>query len=283
MVGTTWGLIRADRARAAEAQRVTERDAALIQADEEAWAARKAKGVAQREKERADVEKRRAEEQLPRFEWLAYAFKLSLAQSAFAEGNGVVALQHLEECQWNLRGWEHRHLSMRFNSRQTFLEHTGEVRSVSWSPDGKRILTGSGDTTAKVWDAEKGQEVLSLKGHTGGVTSVAWSPDGKRILTGSEDTTAKVWDAEKGQEVLSLKGHTQQVTSVSWSPDGKRILTGSGGFDDQARWLPGYAKVWDADKGQEILSLKGHTNQVTSVCRGVPTVNAFSREAGTTR
>ncbi len=272
MVGTTWGLIRADQARAAEARRVTERDAALVQADEEAeaGAARKAeeeakeraraeaeaKGVAQQEKERADGEKRRAEEQLRRSEWLVYAGKLALAQSAFDEGNGVLALQYLEECQWNLRGWEHRHLWTRVSAKQTLVGHTGQVTSVSWSRDGKRILTGSSDYTAKVWDAETGPEILALKGHTSDVNSVAWSPDGKRIVTGSQDRTAKVWDGDKGQEILTLKGHTDPVLSVSWSPDGKRIVTGS---RDQT------AKVWDEQTGQEILSLKGHTRHVFSV------------------
>jgi len=221
---------------------------------------------AQEEADRADAEKREAVNQLDRAERLAYAGKLSLAQSAFAEGNGVLALRHQEDCQWNLRGWEHRHLWTRFNSKQTLLGHTQPVTSVSWSPDGKRILTGSGDPRnpgepgeAKVWDAEKGQEVLALKGHTGGVSSVSWSPDGKRILTGSKDRwdrTAKVWDAEKGQEVLALKGHTGGVTSVAWSPDGKRIVTGSGDTT---------AKVWDAEKGTEVLALKGHTLTVSSV------------------
>jgi WD40 repeat protein len=65
------------------------------------------------------------------------------------------------------------------------------------SPDGKRILTGNADKTAKVWDAEKGTELLTLKGHTTSVTSVCFSPDGKRILTGSIDSTAKLWDVEK--------------------------------------------------------------------------------------
>jgi WD40 repeat protein len=67
------------------------------------------------------------------------------------------------------------------------------VNSVAWSPDGKRLATGSSDKTAKVWDAASGQELLTLRGHDGSVTSVAWSPNGKRLATGSYDKTAKVW------------------------------------------------------------------------------------------
>ena len=55
---------------------------------------------------------------------------------------------------------------------------------MAYSPDGKRIVTGSCDKTVKVWDAADGPGVLSLKGHTGGVRCVAYSPDGKRIVSG---------------------------------------------------------------------------------------------------
>ena len=82
------------------------------------------------------------------------------------------------------------------------------VTSASFSPDGSRIVTASGDRTAKVWDAKSGAEVLTLKGHTVPVTSASFSPDGARIVTGSQDKTAKVWDAKSGAEVLTLKGHT---------------------------------------------------------------------------
>jgi dipeptidyl aminopeptidase/acylaminoacyl peptidase len=70
-----------------------------------------------------------------------------------------------------------------------------EHASVSWSPDGQRLATGSEDGTATVWQAASGRELLILKGHTSSIHSVSWSPDGQRLATGSEDGTAKVWEA----------------------------------------------------------------------------------------
>jgi len=295
LASTSGAIVSGYFANAARLEATAARNAET-EAAERAGTEAVAKTLAQQETKRAEAEAKRAEEQLQRAEWLVYAGKLSLAQSAFAEGNGAVAMQHLEECQWNLRGWEHHHLWTLYNSNQRTLRgHTGRVSSVALSPDGTRILTGSWDYTAKVWDAEKGQEILSLKGHTGSVENVAWSPDGKRILTRSGGT-AKVWDADKGTELLSFTGHTGGVMSVAWSPDGKRILSGSGGSTvqvwgvekgqealsfktrsvssvafspDGKRILTGSydntAKVWDAYKGTDLMTLKGHIHSVTSV------------------
>jgi WD40 repeat protein len=71
--------------------------------------------------------------------------------------------------------------------------HTGPVGAVAFSPDGKRVLTGSWDSTARLWDAATGAAVATLEGHTDAVNPVAFSPDGKRVLTGSEDNTARLW------------------------------------------------------------------------------------------
>ena len=67
--------------------------------------------------------------------------------------------------------------------------------SLNFSPDGRRIATASNDRTIKIWDAEDGREVLTLRGHahTGGC--VAFSPDGHLLASGSLDTTVRVWDA----------------------------------------------------------------------------------------
>src|SRR5262249_44479469 len=116
----------------------------------------------------------------------------------------------------------------------------------------------------KVWDAQTGQELLSLKGHTSRDINVAYSPDGKRLASsaigfggrGGAPPAAgggKVGDSQAGQELLSLKG---SVCSVAFSPDGKRL---AGTSDDKT------VKVWDAQTGQELLTCKGHTGRVSSV------------------
>jgi WD40 repeat protein len=108
----------------------------------------------------------------------------------------------------------------------TYRGHSAGVHAVAWSPDSKRIVSGSDDKTLQVWDAATGEHVLRYSRHSDGVTSVAWSPDGKHIVSGSHDCTAQVWDPTTGRNSLTYRGHTASVTSVAWSPDGKRVVSG---------------------------------------------------------
>jgi WD40 repeat protein len=111
-----------------------------------------------------------------------------------------------------------------------------------FSPDGQRIVTGSTDNTAKVWDAVSGKELLTLKGHSGHVECVAFTPDGQRILTVSDDQTAKLWDAASGREVLTLAANAGS-SYVAFSPDGRWIFAGSNGKAE---------KAWDAARPEQV-------------------------------
>ena len=134
--------------------------------------------------------------------------------------------------------------------------HTEPILSVAYSPDGRRIVTGGADHTARVWDAASGKLEFSLEGHSDAVSSVTFSPNGQRILTGSWDRTATLWDAASGAKEFTLEGHTARIFSVAFSRDGQRIVTGS---RDQT------AKVWDATSGKELFPLKGHSGAIWSV------------------
>ena len=126
---------------------------------------------------------------------------------------------------------------------------------VCFSPDGKRLASGSMNQAVKVWDAATGQVLLNLYGHTGLVTAVCFSPDGKRLASASWDNTVKVWDAVRGQNPLVLH---RSSGSVGFSPDGKRLAISRP--EDNA------VKVLDVATGEELLTLKGHTKYVESIC-----------------
>jgi WD40 repeat protein len=157
---------------------------------------------------------------------------------------------------------------------QTLEGHTGAVVAVSFSPDGRRLASASHDGSVKVWDAQAGQELLTLRGHAGSVSSVCFSPDGRRLasasygrlegkdekLMGGEVT---VWDAQTGRELLSLRGSPVSggtpgpVQSVAFSPDGRRLAGALRGYDKQTKHEYAEVKVWDAQTGEEALSLRG--------------------------
>jgi len=99
------------------------------------------------------------------------------------------------------------------------------VYSVAFSPDGKYVVSGSGDMTARVWEAATGREVARMT-HDDQVVSVSFSPDGKYVASGSVDFTARVWEAATGKEVARMT-HDGEVVSVAFSPDGKYVASGS--------------------------------------------------------
>ncbi len=125
-------------------------------------------------------------------------------------------------------------------------DHPGTyVRTVAWSPDGKRFAAGFGNGLVQVWDVASGTHLFDLSGHTNLIWHVLYSPDASKIATASRDGNAIVFDAQTGKELVRLVGHTSTVDSLDWSPDGKLIMTA--GSD-------GTAKLWDAATGTELAT-----------------------------
>ena len=91
------------------------------------------------------------------------------------------------------------------------------VWSVAFGPDGSYIVSGSGDTTVRLWDAVSGQPVCQpLKGHDSAVSCVAISPDGSRIVSGGGDTTLRQWPVFRDLPEALCKKLTRNMSRRQW-------------------------------------------------------------------
>lgn len=181
--------------------------------------------------------------------------------------------------------------------------HEGVVGGAVFSPDETKILTFSFDTqsrfpnltpvgerrvtsripifsdqSARVWDAESGEQLIALD-HPDQVVDAVFSADGKLIATAGWDHAARIWNTVTGEEIQALHGHTASILSVQFGPDGKRLVTGSSGYDYDMDIGPNgggggtstihehhMAKLWAVNTGSEVGKLK---NRVASVLEAV--------------
>ncbi|GAC1349547.1 MAG: hypothetical protein NVSMB27_23720 [Ktedonobacteraceae bacterium] len=150
----------------------------------------------------------------------------------------------------------------------TYREHTYEVRTLAWSPNGESIASAGNDCAVRVWRPTVGSGTyFTYRNHSDWVYAVAWSPDGRRIASASGDHTVQVWSPtanrnwrknlalHAGFHALRYNGHTSKVYSVSWSLDGQCITSAS---NDHT------VHVWDAVTGNTILTQQ-HADVVWSV------------------
>jgi WD40 repeat protein len=149
---------------------------------------------------------------------------------------------------------------------RTLAGYSSNVKSCTFSPDGKLIISSSVDDKVNVWDAKFGELIRSFEGHLTLASGRTFSPSGRLIVSTLDKAeipwdrnrgtvkieykgTVKIIDAKSGEIVRTLEGHQNLVNSCVFSPDGKYIVTAS---DD------GTLRVWDAHLGTMLRALEGH-------------------------
>jgi hypothetical protein len=181
--------------------------------------------------------------------------------------------------------------------RAVFRGHEGGVRSVTYSPDGRYIASGSLDDTVRTWDATSGEQILSLRMTLRGFMAVRYSSDGERIVACADNGEAQVWDVRTGEQLPDLGQYPAVTKKECRAPDGKTIARASSGlvqiFDAENQTLRrelekhhlaaaqeicyssdgqriAAAKgrrvcIWDTENGQIVSVFHGHERIVHSV------------------
>ncbi|XP_071537073.1 notchless protein homolog 1 isoform X3 [Panulirus ornatus] len=147
--------------------------------------------------------------------------------------------------------------------------HAEAVLSVSFSPDGQHLASGSGDTTVRFWDVYTETPHFTCKGHRHWVLATAWSPDGMHLASGCKAGQILIWDPTTGKQMgRALTGHKQWVTSLCWEPlhltcDGESKRLASAGKDGDVRiWN---TKLGSCEKGVMCRTLQGHGHWVNTL------------------
>ena len=154
---------------------------------------------------------------------------------------------------------------------KTLIGHTEPVNSVVFSPDGEIIASASDDRTIRLWSVNTRKLFKTLMGHTDSVSRVVFSSDGETIASAGNDRTIRLWNANTGELIKTLTGHVENVNTVAFSPDGKTIASGSGRLvyfgrgEDTGTCIGQEIRLWNANTGELIKTLTGHTSVVNSV------------------
>lgn len=228
----------------------------------------------------------------------AYFMRIALADRAIKAANFPQVKRLLEECPPSLRGWEWKRLeNLRHLDLATWNpKNARSIRCVKYSHDGSKIAASCGKLGIVIMDSTTGQELLWLFGHTTSINGIDFSFDDKRLVSVSEDGSTRLWDTQTGTQLRKWNGvgssvrviffpDGQRVASVStrqsavriWNVDAKDDAPPSMTLTNRLSWgiaispdskllagggAEGHIFIWDAQSGQLLKTLEGHTKSV---------------------
>ena len=194
-----------------------------------------------------------------------YHHRVALAYREWSSGNIVLATQLLDQCGEKQRDWEWSYVHrLCAPPALTMHETSGCAQAVAYSPDGRRLATGSGKAgdrepgAVRLWDAATGQLLWTAPGLAGQLTSVSFSPDGRQLVSsslprGPTRGQVTIWDSASGKPIRSCSEPTNGAMFAAYSPDGKRIA--AAGLDKQVR-------LFDSATGAQVSNFSGHREVV---------------------
>lgn len=217
--------------------------------------------------EQSQAEARENAEESSRQERIAneflYASRMRLAYQSLEQGDELLVKELLSHYApgtslAGLRGFEWYHLQQCLrNERLTLRSHQGEVYTVTYTPDGRQLVSGGADGTIRFWDRESGQLLRTVAAHASCVNTLAYSPDGAYLVSGGCDHAFKVWDAATLNLLANNDAKTGNVLALAFR-NGASHQVALGGSN-------GLIELWDLDTNEVIASYSpiGDTNMVT--------------------